>query len=779
MNDENKIAIISMEGKYSKSNSINELWDAICSGEELNYTYEKRDESENFVSRYSKVDDALYFDYRFFGMTKREAEVMDPQHRIFLETCYQTLLNAGYGDLSNTKNIGVFASCSVSTYLYHNVLGYEEIDDYLKMMGNDKDFIASRVAYKLNLNGPALAFQCACSSSLAALHYAALSIKNDDCEAALVGGVSINFPMEQGYEYQQGGIKSQDGYCRPFNAEASGIIKGDGCSVILMKRLDKAKRDGDKILGVISATGINNDARDKIGYTAPSISGHERVIERCLKIANISKNDIDYIETHGTGTELGDRIEKEVLTQVFKSRNDKIAIGSIKGNIGHLDAAAGITSVVKVLMMLNKEIIPPTANVVKSCIEEDSKLELVLEPKKKKIRYAGISSLGIGGTNVHVILEKYSPNDETASLDSQRANFNKEKCQLVMKTRRICELNKANYVLSKSEKNESIDDVLEKVIDIWKNETGEDDIDKNTICMDTDSMELVFIIEKINSEFNKKVILSEIVECRTILDLSKYIYEINTNKVKIIHNLNKNESSEYEYYLIHPAGGNVTCYTNFNEEISNSRNIYTIDLPENYSEYCDIEALANEYLRQIMNVHDKGKKIVIGGYSFGGNVAYEIAHLMKSKGIAADGLLMFDSHPPMAYTALKTDEDIDYSSAFKQIMGCVIDERKLDKLPSEQVNQYLDKWIYCHKLLKKYTKKYKLDVPCTVFRATEKEDERILKTLNILPLPTRKEWELYLKDKPQFIDCRGDHYSMMDNSEYAKELARQFMVACK
>lgn len=410
-----KIAIIGLSGRYSMSSNTDELWENILRGKELNY---KNESQEDYLNVYSKVDNVDMFDNELFGFTPYEAKIIDPQQRVLLECAFEALQNAGYADINKKTCTGVFTSSSISTYLINNILNnpdyFDGSVDYGIMIGNDKDFCSTRLAYKFNYDGPAYTIQCACSSSLVALHKACDSLLNYECDMAVVGGVSITIPQENGYAYKEGGILSADGVCRPFDNDASGTVKGNGCSVIVIKRLEEAQNDGDRILAIISGSAVNNDGTNKIGFTAPSIEGQAAVIKECIEYSELGENSIDYIEAHGTGTKLGDPIEIKALSTVFGDDCHDIAIGSIKANIGHLDVASGLTSVVKSVYMLNNDIIPANINFNKLNKDISFREGLFYFPNenvKRKLNNIGVSSFGIGGTNAHVILSKYTNNE--------------------------------------------------------------------------------------------------------------------------------------------------------------------------------------------------------------------------------------------------------------------------------------------------------------------------------------------------------------------------------
>jgi acyl transferase domain-containing protein/acyl carrier protein len=365
------------------------------------------------------LDDVEYFDASFFGYSPREAELMDPQHRLFLELAWEALEIAGYDPVTYPGSIGVYAGARTNTYLYNlisnpealNSLGAFEIG-----LGNDLSFLSGRVAYKLGLRGPAYSVQTACSTGLVAVHLACQSLLIDECQMALAGSVAVNIPQKTGYLYQDGGIFSPDGCCRAFDEGAAGTIFGSGAGIVVLKRLEDACADGDHILAVIKGSAVNNDGSSKASFTAPSVDGQAEVIAEALKVAGVKPETISYIESHGTGTQLGDPIEIRALTKTFRASTDKksfCAIGSVKTNIGHLDAAAGIAGLIKTVLGLKHSQLPPSLHFERPNPNIDfanSPFFVNTTLKEWEVnssaRRAGISSFGVGGTNAHVILEE-------------------------------------------------------------------------------------------------------------------------------------------------------------------------------------------------------------------------------------------------------------------------------------------------------------------------------------------------------------------------------------
>ncbi|ARU63955.1 hypothetical protein CBW65_18005 [Tumebacillus avium] len=422
-----------MAGKFPGAANLAEFWNNLCAGTESirSLTGEELKAAgvdpsllsdPFYVKRGAVLDGADHFDAAFFDMLAKEAEVTDPQQRIFLECAHEALEAAGYDSQQFDGAVGVFGGAGRNTYvnhLYNHPELVQAVGNYGALIGNDADFLATRVAYKLNLRGPALTVQTACSTSLVAVHLACQSLLTYECDMALAGGVAIKDPQMEGYLYQDGGILSPDGHCRAFDAKAQGTVIGNGAGVVLLKRLEEALADGDHIHAVIRSSAVNNDGSQKVGFTAPSVERQAAVISEALVMAEVEPETISYVEAHGTGTALGDPIEIAALTQAFREsgaeRTGYCAVGSVKTNIGHLDAAAGVTGLIKAVLSLKHGMIPPTLHVQ----ELNPQIEFADSPfyvsgelqewKSDEVRRAGVSSFGIGGTNAHVILEEAPP----------------------------------------------------------------------------------------------------------------------------------------------------------------------------------------------------------------------------------------------------------------------------------------------------------------------------------------------------------------------------------
>jgi phthiocerol/phenolphthiocerol synthesis type-I polyketide synthase E len=426
-----RIAIVGMAVRIPNADSLESFWSILEAGKQQisRFTEEQlraagvAPESVTNgtrVAAFGALENVDLFDADFFGFTPREAEILDPQHRIFLETAWSALQDSGTDPGQFAGRIGVFGGVGLNAYLIHNLLGNQDLIDTVGAwsinLGNDKDFVPSRVAYKLDLQGPAVAVNTACSTSLVSIVLGSQSLQSYQSDMAICGGCSIHLPQDQGYDYHQGGILSPDGRCRPFDRQAAGTYDANGAAVVALKRLDDALSEGDRIYSIISGYGLNNDGSLKAGFTAPSVDGQSEVIRDALEMAEIAPEDIGFVEAHGTGTQLGDEIELKALNSVFGgASNDSYRyLGSLKSNFGHLDTAAGGAGVIKASLALKSGTIPPTASVtdpVESLILGKPPFIVNSSPVpfptfKGRPRFAGVSSFGIGGTNAHLILEE-------------------------------------------------------------------------------------------------------------------------------------------------------------------------------------------------------------------------------------------------------------------------------------------------------------------------------------------------------------------------------------
>jgi phthiocerol/phenolphthiocerol synthesis type-I polyketide synthase E len=422
------VAIIGMAGRFPGANTVAAFWRNLCAGVESVTFFSDAElraagiapavlEDPSYVKAASVLDDPAAFDASFFGYAPREAELMDPQHRFFLECAWEALEDAGYDPERYDGAVGVYGGTSVNSYLLYSGLASEFWDDYLPLLiGGDKDFLATRVSYKLNLRGPSVTVQCGCSTSLVAVHLACQSVLNGECDMALAGGVSVRVPHRVGYFCRAGSIHSPDGHCRAFDAKAQGTVFGSGVGIVVLKRLTEAVADRDHIYAVVKGSAVNNDGSAKVGYTAPSVRGQTEVVVQALANSGVAADTVAYVEAHGTATTLGDPVEIRALTDAFRAytgRKGFCAVGSVKTNVGHLDVASGVTGLIKTSLSLTHRMLPPSLHFEKPNPEIDFdnspfyvNRTLCEWESHGYPRRAGVSALGVGGTNAHVVLEE-------------------------------------------------------------------------------------------------------------------------------------------------------------------------------------------------------------------------------------------------------------------------------------------------------------------------------------------------------------------------------------
>jgi len=444
------IAVIGMSGRFPGAESVAEFWQNLVNNVESIVTFtddallhegldpDAMRAAGHYVQRRGQLSEPDRFDAAFFGMSPNEAAITDPQQRLFLETAWSALEDAGYAPSRVRDRIGVFAGMSNNTFYEQYVQGdtnlRAQLGDLVVMMGNEKDYLATRTAYKLNLNGPALNIYTACSTSLVAMAEAIYALRAGRCEMAISGAVSITFPQNRGYFYEEGGITSPDGHCRPFDASAAGTVFSNGLAAVVLKPLDRAIAYGDTIHAVVKGVGINNDGSDKVSFTAPSVAGQAGAIREAYEQAGVSPETIGYVEAHGTATALGDPIEFEALVAAFRAQTNAVQfarLGSVKSNIGHLDAAAGMAGFIKAAIAVRDGVIPatlhfnaphPALRIAQSPFRIASTNE-AWTTTDGALRRAGVSSFGVGGTNAHVVLEEPPPQSEGSPSPRSRELF--------------------------------------------------------------------------------------------------------------------------------------------------------------------------------------------------------------------------------------------------------------------------------------------------------------------------------------------------------------------
>ena len=427
MNNEFDVAVVGISGRFPGARDVFEFWHNLANGVESITRFSNEEllasgVSSSYVNNRSYVKaapiltDPDLFDAPFFGFSPTEAKTMDPQHRILLELAYEALENAGYDSNRYQGRVGVFTGAAMNTYFMHTAQNSRFAEDYIPtLIVNDKDFLSTRISYKLNLKGPSVTVQTACSTSLVAVHLARQSLLSEETDMALAGAISVRVPHHAGYFYDAGGVVSPDGHVRAFDARANGTVFGSGGGILVLKRLADALANGDTIHAVITGSAVNNDGSEKAGYTAPSVNGQADAVVEALANAGVTSDSISYIEAHGSGTPAGDPIEIKALTKAFRTasvRSGYCAIGSVKTNVGHLDAAAGVAGIIKTVLALEHRQLPPSLHFN----DANPEIDFLATPfyvntelrewTSDGPRRAGVMSTGMGGTNAHVILEE-------------------------------------------------------------------------------------------------------------------------------------------------------------------------------------------------------------------------------------------------------------------------------------------------------------------------------------------------------------------------------------
>lgn len=909
-----KYAIIGMSGRFPGSNNIDDFFNNLllgkCSIERLNdmqISESPFSGNRKFIPVTASFDDADYIDAPFFGMSSSEAKVIDPQQRIFLKCCYEALEDAACSPQKSPDRIGVFGSSAISSYLLNNVMKsskWTDMFNYSNFIGNQNDFTATRVSYKLNLTGPSLTVQSGCSSSIVAVSAACSSLKNGYCDVALAGGVSITYPRNSGYIYSEGTPFSSTGKIRPFDDTANGMVKGDGCGVIVIKLLEDALKDKNSIYSVIDGIGVNNDGNRKVGYAAPSVSGERSAISEAIKNAKIDPNQVDYIETHGTGTPLGDPIEIRALSQAYNFKASH-QIGSVKANIGHLDSASGIVGLIKGSLILHHNIIPKsigfeTAN--SNINFEKAKLFINSEVNEqldyKKTHYVGVSSFGIGGTNAHVILESgkklHSLDDEQEyliPLSSKNkvalreyiyrfTNFlqNHEQISLkdVSKTlvygrndyevKKVFIAKSVNTLLKKLESDNCVpsevfenstyqewfadkyydltsvkrsgafislpkqpfnedkyllqplksdynketsltnyndkETDIKRMITLWNEVLDTKDVQDNSdfFDLDGDSLIAIDLLERVNKVYSSNIETSELINNSTPSKLLHFITEKNiNNQFDNVQEINYVGSQAKNLFLIHPAGGSTYCFHTLIKRMQHVRlNVYAISYPESLKTNLSISELASLYIKQIRKIQVKSPYI-IGGYSFGGNVAVEMARQLEKESQKIQKVYLIDSLVPEAYSSktisIKNYQALfplawtlmtgnsemakellqtDFSNfSFNEIISLLKRKNLMsDSLEDKKIHKLFDIWINNHSALGQQSiSAIKSDI--TLFSSTVGMPSKMYK-LTKMSSTKGDAWQKYTRGNLKILPCPGNHFTMMSDDNNLKVLANQF-----
>ncbi|WP_165482873.1 condensation domain-containing protein, partial [Legionella gratiana] len=681
------IAIIGMAGRFPGADDLETFWSNLQSGKE-GITYYSREElleqgldpslvdHPNYVKAQCKLSDIKCFDAEFFGYTASEAEIMDPQHRLLMQCAWHALEDANYNPHHYAGDIGLFAGCGQNNYFSDHVLPNQTQDDLSRqfqlMIHQQANFLCTKIAYKLNLTGPAITVQTACSTSLVAVHQACLALNAGDCDIALAGGVSIGQLEKQGYLYQPGLIFSPDGKCRAFDAQAQGTFEGQGVGLVVLKPLSNALADEDFIYAVIKASAINNDGHQKIGFTAPSPQKQAQVIALAQQRAACPPDTISYIEAHGTGTALGDPIEMEGLTQVFNDSGlapGSCALGSVKTNIGHLDVAAGIAGLIKTILCLYHKQLVPTLHYQSS----NNKINFagtpfyvntVLKPwtRDDVPRRAGISSFGIGGTNAHLILEEAPAEAKQERESPILYPFAKTEYWLPAgRAAAVAQLpTQTNGVIVRDREH-----ILSVLRSLWITLLGIESFKNNEDFFDLGGDSLVAVQLSAQLQRQLGVHLELMSLNRITIDGLLALIEKEQEKTAkarspvVLIKAGKTQQNTIPLVLIHPIGGDVYFYRDLAKSLPENQTVYALRSPllDGGAPCSSIESMAASYLHHLRQFGLQ-PPYILGGSSFGGAVAIEMAKQLDQSGQSIPLVALIDTPAYTNLPKLMSQEEI-------------------------------------------------------------------------------------------------------------------------
>ncbi|WP_432092904.1 beta-ketoacyl synthase N-terminal-like domain-containing protein [Streptomyces sp. bgisy100] len=921
------LAVVGMAVRLPGARTLDAFWQNLLDGSSMVTEFtdeelasagvsERMRAHPNHVARGVVLEDIDRFDADFFDFTPQEARVTDPQHRVFLETCWRALEDAGVSPKAFPGAIGVFASSTMSSYLLHNILGSDEAADtgdlnYPVLIGNDKDFLASRVSYKLGLTGPSMTVQSACSSSLVALHQAASSLRSRESDVVLAGGVSITVPQRTGHLHKEGGIGSPDGHCRPFDEAAAGTIRGNGAGVVVLKRLSDALQDRDRVYAVLRGSAVNNDGPDKIGFTAPSVRGQARAVSAALTAAATDADEIGYVEAHGTGTAVGDPLEIRALSQAHDATRE-CALGSIKANLGHLDAAAGVVGFIKTALVLHHQVVPPQINfsavnphipLSRSRYVIHTEAHVPAEP----ITAAAVSSFGIGGTNGHCVLGSHTPETRTeppapgtyvlvlsaktsdalvrqaeqlrahldtsrprlddlaftlglgrvhwperlavqaGSLDEARAGLDafldsgarsgnssaphpfvtgaKADPELLGDLGAARKISLPAYpleptshwiepvspgpataapeptatppaeaagdgVFPESELQAQVVAALQKVL-------GADDIslDDDFFDLGGDSLAAVDAAGILFDTYRVDIGVDTFADLRTPRAVSTHLAQLLQGNGTSSPTVRVRDGEGAHLFLIYPAGGTNFCYFRLAEHLKFDGPLTAFSYPQELGDGpVTIRRLAELYIQHMRAVQPSGP-YRLAGYSFGGNLAVEVALQLQRAGEKVSGLYLFDAHPPEAYVGESLTEE-EFLVALPQMIASVMPEAGIDRdappprtmkeavamlttrpdwiaSNEEEFLRFVNVWRRNHEALKGYYPDGKVEGRVVVFDAQEPHPEEEVELLRI-KLLGKEYWRAHVAGELDIVPVPGNHYTMFTDEQLVPHLTAAF-----
>lgn len=773
------IAIVGIAGKFSSAQDVADFYDALVERRTLIRSLTDDElarvgstaRQPNFVPVTSSMPDALRFDGQEFGLSQRDCEIMDPQQRKLLEII-RTASDDTQLDLTE-EVVGVFAASALSTYMVRHLLTLPEEErppEYAMLLGNEKDFVATRVAHLLGYQGPAVAVQSACSSSLLAVHEAVLALLGGDCTIAVAGGVSISYPEARGFLHQSGGIISPTGRCRPFDKEADGTITADGAGAVVLMMGEDARQRNIPAYATIMATAANNDGRRRAGFTAPSPSGQADAIHAAHSRAGTLDGTIGYIETHGTGTSLGDPIEIAGLTQALQDTAGptKIQIGSLKANVGHLDVAAGVASVIKVALMRRSDELLPQVNYDQpnpGLAIENSPFEVNTQrtPWPSDRPFAGISAFGIGGTNVHAVLGPWHGRQHDLPRRSEQGST----FAPVTIWSQPTETKSASLGRDLPPTIMTLSGVMELF-----EEFLDGSVNPETDFYDAggDSLSAVELIDTAKRRWTCELSVPEFEMAPTPRGLFGGITQSGTQKPRVVTLRNTGRPEAPALILIHPAGGTVARYRDLERHLPADWDLlaipYVLDEP---GERPTVRELAERYAALITSEIAPSSPLVLGGFSLGGNIAHEITNVSVSVGTRCIGLLLLDSLPPGAYPPVPPSPNTIDRVGGEVLAGT----DTTDDVVTRETMRAI--WRATSTCLFGYAPSGVTDVP-TVLLVAESQTNDAFTALGIEP-EKAEPWSDWCREVKSTIRVPGNHYTMLEGSQHIETVGNEIARA--
>ncbi|MCL2422395.1 MAG: thioesterase domain-containing protein [Micrococcales bacterium] len=796
-----QVAVVGMACRLPGANTPEALWELVCSGAT---TFEQvtREESQawgwtpllcdrpDFVAVRSALSDVDMFDAQAFGVPPREALLMDPQQRIFVETVRCALDDAQVHD---GARVGVFASCTISSYLAGPLsdagLWHSHDLAYAALLGCDKDFMASRASYLLDLTGPSVVVQTACSSSLTAVHMARISLLRGECDVAVVGGASISLPSLGGYLAPPESIFSPVGDCRPFDAAAAGTVKGNGVAAVVLVRCDAGD---DRVYALVTGSAVNNDGADRAGYSAPGVTGQTQVIAQAHSQAAGHGGPLRYVETHGTGTRLGDPIEALGLVSGLGD-GGPVALGSLKATMGHLDAAADVGGLLKACLVVRHRTVPPLAGFT----EPNPLLALgrlwvptECEPVDGPLS-VGVSSFGMGGANAHVVVASGTcegPRPCVPPRDYARTRY--WPTASAAAAPQVEEVRHAVVTFT-------VDQVLDMTREAFLDPSVEPD---DNLFELGDSFAVLSLLSDLEAA-GVRLQMADVQQAPTVRRLAEHLAQRHVapgaeptpvpgapRAPRVRAAAVRLSDGDPTVFLMHPAGGTTVCYLDLARQLPCA--VQALAYPaQALGQDLSLRELASAYLQAVRDVQPSGP-YWLGGWSLGGNLAAQMAAQLADEGVDDVGLVMVDSHPPHAYVTGTCTTD-DYLQAFPPLLRQMFPGVRFSSAPEaatsprqvlelavlppgpaptvDQLDEFYAIWVDNHRMLKGWLPDQPICCPTLVVEATEPEDAQVLDLLGITATSVH-EWDRYITDAT-YVCAPGDHYSVMRTADAVQTIA--------